>query len=223
MTRVAIKPRQIRSITKDPKLVDSRRKRLVETAIKLFISRGFDNVTVGDIATQARMSKGTMYNYIGSKEDLVFLIQRYTTDDYKKEFEAILKKTEGVAWTEVLREYIRAYLLTVDRMQDAYNFLNHVVASLSRDKREIVLAGLAERYDDFEAVLVKGNQAGEFHVQDPKLMGHNIVRLITAWANNRWHLRKFTSLDEYLEKQTDFIFGGLGITSEACRPQSRGD
>ncbi|MFC4036103.1 TetR/AcrR family transcriptional regulator [Streptomyces polygonati] len=42
-----------------------------DTAISLFLERGFDPVSVNDIATAAEVSKPTLFRYFATKEDLV--------------------------------------------------------------------------------------------------------------------------------------------------------
>jgi AcrR family transcriptional regulator len=48
------------------------RRLLAETARQLFIERGFDAVTVAEIAHAANVSEPTVFNYFPRKEDLVF-------------------------------------------------------------------------------------------------------------------------------------------------------
>ncbi|MFC4586015.1 TetR/AcrR family transcriptional regulator [Sphaerisporangium corydalis] len=47
------------------------RQRISDVAIGLFVARGFDNVTIAEVAAAAEVSVNTVYNYFQAKEDLV--------------------------------------------------------------------------------------------------------------------------------------------------------
>ncbi|MER6583494.1 TetR family transcriptional regulator [Nonomuraea sp. NPDC001023] len=47
------------------------RRHLSDVAIGLFVERGFDQVTIAEIAAAAEVSVNTLYNYFTAKEDLV--------------------------------------------------------------------------------------------------------------------------------------------------------
>lgn len=51
-----------------------RRNDIIDAAEKVFFSRGFENATMDEIADMAELSKGTLYLYFKSKEDLQFAI-----------------------------------------------------------------------------------------------------------------------------------------------------
>ena len=95
--------RKIRSLVKNRKLLNGRRDALAEAAISLFAAKGFDNVTIDDIAKLAHMSKGTIYNYIGCKEDLVFLILDDVNRDFYTKVSKNLNEHNAVKWIDVLR------------------------------------------------------------------------------------------------------------------------
>jgi AcrR family transcriptional regulator len=48
------------------------RELIAETARGLFVERGFDRVTVAEIARAAEVSEATVFNYFPTKEDLVY-------------------------------------------------------------------------------------------------------------------------------------------------------
>ena len=58
------------------------RQRLEETALRLFRSRGFDQVTVEDICREAHVGPATFYRHFGTKEDVLFA--------YRSEFTAAM-------------------------------------------------------------------------------------------------------------------------------------
>jgi AcrR family transcriptional regulator len=55
-------------ITKDPEI---RRKEIIDTAKKLFESKGIKKTSMNDIAENAGIAKGLLYYYFSSKEELV--------------------------------------------------------------------------------------------------------------------------------------------------------
>ncbi|MGC5014208.1 TetR/AcrR family transcriptional regulator [Streptosporangium sp. DT93] len=52
------------------------RQRLHDVALGLFVERGFDHVTIAEVAAAAEVSVNTLYNYVQAKEDLVLDPQR---------------------------------------------------------------------------------------------------------------------------------------------------
>jgi AcrR family transcriptional regulator len=53
---------------------EQRRVAIIDAAEAVFFTRGFDNATMDDIAGQAELSKGTIYLYFQSKDELHFEI-----------------------------------------------------------------------------------------------------------------------------------------------------
>jgi AcrR family transcriptional regulator len=66
--------RPANTTTKDADLIRDRRERLIRAAIKVFGEKGFHESTVRDIGGAARLTEGTIYNYVRGKEDILFLV-----------------------------------------------------------------------------------------------------------------------------------------------------
>jgi AcrR family transcriptional regulator len=83
------------------------RKRISDIATALFMARGFEHVTVAEIADQANVSRMTVFNYFPHKEDMFFdrepeaiaLLQR-----------AVLERPAGAAPVVALHALIRRLL-----------------------------------------------------------------------------------------------------------------
>ncbi len=50
---------------------ESKRSQIIEAAIECFAKRGFDAVSISELAEFAGISKGLMYNYFKSKDELL--------------------------------------------------------------------------------------------------------------------------------------------------------
>ena len=53
------------------------RKRIVEASKKLISERGFDGISMDDIAAEAGVSKGSFYTYFKHKEDIIYELNKH--------------------------------------------------------------------------------------------------------------------------------------------------
>lgn len=81
------------------------RQRISDVATELFFARGFDAVTVDEIATAAKVSKMTVFNYFARKEELILDRE----DDLKllPFRQALRKRPEDQSPVDVLRTLIQ--------------------------------------------------------------------------------------------------------------------
>ncbi|WP_408058556.1 TetR/AcrR family transcriptional regulator [Streptomyces niveus] len=75
--------------------------RLSETAIALFLEKGFEKVSVAEIAAAAEVSKPTLFRYFPAKEDLV--LHRFA--DHEDEAARVVAGAGGRSPLEALRRH----------------------------------------------------------------------------------------------------------------------
>ncbi|MFD5860811.1 TetR/AcrR family transcriptional regulator [Streptomyces chartreusis] len=89
--------------TSEPGLRERKKRRMYETvsetAIRLFLEKGFDAVSVAEVAAAAEISKPTLFRYFPAKEDLVL----YRIADHEDEAARVVR--EGAAPVEALRRH----------------------------------------------------------------------------------------------------------------------
>ena len=56
------------------------RQRIIEAARELFLARGFDRVSVGDIAERAEVGRTTFFRHFGDKQEVVFANEQELLD-----------------------------------------------------------------------------------------------------------------------------------------------
>lgn len=82
------------------------RRQIAATAHALFVERGFDAVTVAEVARQADVSVATVFNYFPTKEDLVYS----QLEAFQAELVAAIKnRGHGVPVSAAFRAFVFEY------------------------------------------------------------------------------------------------------------------
>ena len=90
----------------DADLVERRRAQIVEAATRLVARQGFAKTVVRDIAEEANISVGLVYEYVRSKEDILFLIYEHWARVWCDGLEKAL--SEAAAWSGIDAELAAA-------------------------------------------------------------------------------------------------------------------
>lgn len=160
-----------------------------QVALNLFANQGYFETSIAKIAQQANISKGLMYNYFASKEELIKSIintgieEIYASFDRNHdgeltadEFEFFIREAFRVQQEK--REFYKLYysLLTQPKIQE---MVEHEMGDLSKKVMEITYDYFKKRFDDpytellIYASLIKGLSMqyvyGAEHVSDDVL------------------------------------------------------
>lgn len=202
------KKREIHASVKDERLVQKRRDQMINGAVALFIEKGFHRTTTREIARAAGFSIGTLYEYIRTKEDVLYLVCDRIYDQVRERLQQILNTQQ--ATIEALRQGISDYFRVIDDMQNEVLVMYQEVKSLTKDALPYVLGKELEMVDLFKQMIQGCVENKELFLSENqiKMMSHNIYVEGQMWAFRRWALRKMYTLDEYIELQTEFLIEG---------------
>jgi AcrR family transcriptional regulator len=68
----------------------TRKDRIMDAALRIFAEKGFQNATITEISKEAGVSEATIYEYFGTKEDLLFAIpEKITNETFEKSSKVI--------------------------------------------------------------------------------------------------------------------------------------
>jgi AcrR family transcriptional regulator len=199
------KRKAIPSLVKDPKLIEKRREQIIEAAVDLFINKGFHKTTTREIARASGFSIGTLYEYIESKEDVLYLVCDAIHAEVESRLrEAITFKGTGL---KILKMALRSFFRVMDQMSDRVLLIYQETKSLPKETLRYVLQREGEITQIFEEILRKGIADGSIRIDEKhvKLMADNIMVLGEMWVFRRWALKKHYTLEEYIEKQTALL------------------
>jgi AcrR family transcriptional regulator len=193
---------------KNPDLVRERRRRIIDSTVKLFIRHGYHKTTTRMIARASNFSIGSLYEYVSSKEDLLYLVCKTIHEEVQDAVEKALSQTDQ--GKERLAEAIRQYFYVCDKMGDHILLMYQVTQFLPEKWKQSVLENELNITDIFINALSSLSGKNNFPTLDPNilnLMGHNISVLGQMWAFRRWHVQKNFTIEEYIKIQTEFILG----------------
>jgi AcrR family transcriptional regulator len=80
---------------------------IADTAWRLFIDRGFDAVTVAEVAREADVSEGTVFNYFPTKEDLFYARMEAFEADL---LEAVRERAPGESFLTAFGRFVLGML-----------------------------------------------------------------------------------------------------------------
>src|SRR6478609_1185565 len=136
-----MKKREVLTSIKDEKLIVERRNQMIKGAVTLFKEKGFHRTTTREIAKAAGFSIGTLYEYIRTKEDVLYLVCDSIYDHVSERLQQDLSLKNGTL-AEVLVMY-------------------QEVKSLSKDALPYVLKKEMEMVAMFENLLTRCVENGE--------------------------------------------------------------
>ncbi|KON86081.1 TetR family transcriptional regulator [Sporosarcina globispora] len=204
-----MKKREVQASVKDERLVKKRRDQMIKGAVTLFIQKGFHRTTTREIAKASGFSIGTLYEYIRTKEDVLYLVCDSIYDQVAERLQKGLDTKQGTL--ESLKQGIADYFKVVDEMQDEVLVMYQEVKALTKDALPYVLKKEIEMVGMFEHVITLCVENGELDLPEGKIkmIAHNIFVQGQMWAFRRWSLQKMYSIDEYIQLQTNLLFQGI--------------
>lgn len=208
--RIAVKDtREVATQIKNEKLVEQRRRQIVDGAVKLFIQYGYHKTTTRLLAKETGLSIGSLYEYVASKDDVLYLVCIAIHSEVEHGLkEALARATEG---RDALSEIIREYFLVCERMSDHVLLMYQVTHFLPLKWQKKVLEAEIRITDLFIHAMQHLKEEGKLKLDDDtiNLIGHNISIIGHTWAFRRWYFAKHFTIEQYIEKQTQFIMGFL--------------
>ncbi|WP_053218071.1 TetR/AcrR family transcriptional regulator [Virgibacillus senegalensis] len=205
---------KVTSTIKDEQLIERRRNQMIKGAVSLFKEKGFHRTTTREIAKASGFSIGTLYEYIRTKEDVLFLVCDSIYEKVKLRMEAAFVKES--ASLGHLVQAVRAYFLLMDEMQDEVVIMYQELKSLSKEAQEYVIQKEKAMVAMLEQLL-QDSTPYKLKQRDVSLIANNIFIQGQMWGFRRWMLQKEFTIASYTERQVAFLLAGLGLEDDLSR------
>jgi AcrR family transcriptional regulator len=214
MTRV------VAANVKDRELVRDRRRQLVEAALAVFLRKGYHDTTVRDIGRQGGFTQGTIYNYVRSKSDILYLVCDEVVRAYQ---DAVARAVAGASDpASRLSSAVHAVVAELHEHQDAILLLYQESHALDTRSLQGILVRVSEYIEMFERLLAEAARDGRIPPLNARLAANVVTFLPTMVALRRWDLRGRLSREALLRGVTEFILRGLGAAVPGPSPPGNG-
>ena len=189
---------------------------LLDAALDLFVEKGFSAARVDEVAARAGVSKGTLFLYFQSKEDLFKAVVRENIANKFPAWQEEFATFEGsssdmlryalVSWWERIGK-TRVSGITKLVMSEAQNFPE--IAAFYQE--EVIKPGNAM----IRSILERGVQSGEFRDMDLEQAVHIIVApmiFLMMWKHSMGACAtsaKIVDPEQFIHMQVDVLLHGM--------------
>jgi AcrR family transcriptional regulator len=192
---------------KNAERVAHRRTELIDVATKLFLERGFYNTSIRDIVRACSFNIASLYMYVSSKEDILYLVAQDLMNNIARELsETVLVPNSP---KKSLEAAFGSYCRIADRLRRPIRLLYREVSSLPPELRSNVLGTVANVVSFFERIVEQGIASGEFHKVQARLAALDIVFFAHMIALHTSEIREIFELEHYIDFQLQLILSML--------------
>jgi AcrR family transcriptional regulator len=184
--------KEVQANIKNARLIDVRRKQIIEGAMQVFAAKGFHGATVREIAEAAGLTMGTMYNYV---YDFMTTI---LTEGLKKAIEQTKDPREKVSAA------LKHNLELIYQYRDVILFLYREAGNYDRESVRSVLAQETKYIEVFEDLLRQrfaGRKINEHRLMlAADILSYlNVILVLRGWSLKKRHKSMGDVVDGILE------------------------
>jgi AcrR family transcriptional regulator len=192
-----------------PDVSEERKTQILNAAEEVFTQKGIDQARMEDIAEETGLSKGTLYLYFKSKEELVIAILDRIFLGAFKQIEA--RKSTELSATEAIGRFtdeaIRDYKVMLHMMPVAYEFL-----ALAFRNRTVQKA-LSKYFEHYMEVLVpiiqRGIDSGEFRQADAQEVAIAAASIFEGTVLLWVYDKRLVDVDHHIRSSMRLLFDGV--------------
>lgn len=185
-----------------------KKKYILDTARKVFVEKGFKSVTMKDIVEACEISRGGLYLYFDSTEQILMEVLQMEAAETDDVFTERIEQGDTAAdiLTLFLKEQKRELLQKKDNLTVAV--YEYFFAHGLTDKNNMLRRQFDAGVKVIEKLIEAGIASGEFYCEDPKGAAANIMYVLEGMKINA---QTFGITEKMVDEQLLYIMQGLII------------
>ncbi len=191
-----------------------KRDAILEAANKVFLEVGFGAASMDSIASAAQVSKQTVYNHFGSKEELFAAMVRSSCDNMTLAFTEAIKDSNPEKALRTMAGHFMDVVFLPEKLA-MYRILMAEVARFPELGRVYYQSGPAIIRKFLADYFVEQNKRGTLKVENPSIAAEQFISMVTCCR-----LRVDLGLEPMPshEVKQRYIDSAVNLLIRACRP-----
>jgi len=182
----------------------TRRDDLTRAAARLFAERGFHGTSMGDLAEELGVQKGSLYSHTGSKQQLLFETMLAGAEAFHAALDAVPEDAPAV---ERIRLALRGHLRVVSEQLDVATVFTREWRYLDEAYRDQIMAERRRYEERFRALFRDGVESGELRSDLDAASAALLLLSAANWAYT-W-LTADRDTDELADRFTALLVDGM--------------
>jgi AcrR family transcriptional regulator len=204
-----IRTRRRPAVSDDDKL--RRRDEIMAAAKKVFASNGFHSTTIADVAKEANLAYGSIYQYFDSKDDLfdaLMSAEGYALRTHVAVALAATGQRSDTSWAP-LRAAVQATFEFFEKDKATAKLLLRDAYALG-ERFETHLNNIYERFiDDIDQYMTVAQHRGKVINAPPRMVAYSVAALIGQLAHRRLITDDGVTAADVADFVVEFIGNGL--------------
>jgi len=185
-----------------------RRRQIFEAAIAVISVKGFHKATIREIAAAAGLGKGTIYQYIDKKEDLVPLIAEVGISLMSAKISEAASLDAPPE--EKLRIAIESQLALFDEHSRLAEVMGGEIERIKHEDSELITRVFEERYLNALALLVSEAAGRErFSKEESLVVAELIAVMCLLWSHSVLAKKNAGGIEAYEALLEEFVLRGV--------------
>jgi AcrR family transcriptional regulator len=163
-----------------------KKQQIIEAGARLIVQKGIEKTSLADIAEEAGISKGSLYYYYASKNELIFDITDAHINQISDNLFAIIEENKGDAtWADLLK-ILYERILAADTRGRLHLYLVHQALNDNDDIKN----RFKKKYQEWKQMIVEG-----FAILDPDIPHAEALSSLIIAALDGFLIQSLLSLE----------------------------
>ncbi len=163
-----------------------KKQHIIEAGTRLIVQKGIDKTSLADIADEAGISKGSLYYYYASKNELIFDITEAHMNQISENLFGIIEESKGSASVEEILKLLYERILDADTRGRLHIYLVQQALNDNENLKE----KFRKVYQEWKNTIREG-----FERLEPGVSNHNVISSLIIAALDGFLIQSLLKVD----------------------------